>query len=64
MVVSGAEERRLRCLGDAPGHFSLGAFAGDALAVNPGFNNQVERGRGESEFMLRDRQAATISFHG
>jgi hypothetical protein len=64
MVVCCGKKRRLRRLGDTPGHFSLGAFAGNALAVNPGFHNQVERGRGKSKFMLRDRQTAAVSFHG
>ena len=58
------EKRRLSCLGKLPGVVCFAAFAGDAFAVQPGFGNQVERARRESEFMLRDRQAASVSFRG
>ena len=60
----GCEKRRLRCLGKLAGAFCLGAFAGDAFTIKGVFLHQVERLRRESEFMLRDRQAASISFHG
>jgi len=60
----GCEKRRLRCLGKLPGVVCFAAFAGDAFAVQPGFGNQVEGVRRESEFMLRDRQAAFVSFQG
>jgi hypothetical protein len=57
------KQSRLRCLGHAPGIVGLGAFAGDPVAVNSGFNHQVECVRCETEFVLRDRQAASVSFH-
>jgi hypothetical protein len=53
----------LRCLESASGAFGLDAFAGDAFTVQSGFGNQVERVRRESEFVLRDRQAASASSH-
>lgn len=64
ILCCGGEKRRLRCLGNLPGVVCFAAFAGDAFAVQPGFGNQGERVRRESEFMLRDRQAASVSFHG
>jgi len=64
VILCCGEKRRLRCLGKLPGVVCFAAFAGDAFAVQPGFGNQVERARRESEFMLRDRQAAFVSFHG
>ena len=63
-IMRGAEKRRLRCLGVAPGVVGLGAFAGNPFAVQPGFNREIERGGGESKFPLRDRQAAAVAFHG
>jgi hypothetical protein len=64
VILCGGKKCRLRCLGHASGVVCFAAFAGDAFAVQPVFNGKIERGRGESEFMLRDRQAAAVSFHG
>src|ERR1035438_7889174 len=64
VIMRGDEKRRLRCLRPAPGVVGLGAFAGNPFAIQPGFNHQVERGGSEPEFMLRDRQAAAVAFHG
>jgi hypothetical protein len=44
--------------------FCLGLFAGDAFAVQSGFNRQIERFRREREFMLGDVQTVFSSFHG
>jgi hypothetical protein len=54
VILCRGEKRRLRCLGKLPGVVCFAAFAGDAFAVQPGFGNQVERVRRESEFMLGD----------
>ena len=57
------EQSGLCCLCQIAGADCLGAFAGDTVAIQSGFNNQIECVRRESEFMLRDRQTASVSFH-
>jgi hypothetical protein len=64
ILCGGGEKCRLRCIRKASGAVSVGAFAGNPFAVNPVFENETERVRRESEFMLRDRQTAAVSFHG
>jgi hypothetical protein len=64
VLCGGDKKSRLRCLRVAPGVVGLGAFAGNPFAVNPDFENETERVRRESEFMLRDRQTPAVSFHG
>jgi hypothetical protein len=58
------KQSHLRCLGWAPGFVSLGAFASNAFAINGRFKHQVERLSDKPELELRDRQAASVSFHG
>jgi hypothetical protein len=54
----------LSFLGNAPRAFGCGAFAGNPVAINSGLNNQVERVRRKTEFILWNRQEASISSHG
>ena len=65
MVLGGGGEKcGLGCLGPAAGVVSLGAFAGDAFAVQTGLGDQVKRFRGVTKFMLGAMPAAFGSFHG
>jgi len=50
-------------LGPASCLFNFRAFVADSPAVNGVVLNQVEYLRRESEFMLRDGQAAFLGFH-
>jgi hypothetical protein len=50
--------------GGTAGVVRLVAFVGDAFAVQGRVLKQVESLRRESEFVLRDMQAASGSFHG
>jgi hypothetical protein len=59
----GGKENNLGCLGPASGAVGLGAFAGNPVAVQSGFGNQIERVRRKPKLMLRDRQAASVAFH-
>ena len=54
----------MRFLRQVAGAFGFLAFAGDALPIKASILNQVERVRRKTEFVLRDRQAASVAFHG
>jgi hypothetical protein len=58
------EKRRLCCLRESAGTVCLVAFAGKALSVQSGFLHQIERVGRKPKFMLRNGQAAFVSFHG
>jgi hypothetical protein len=58
-----SKQNRLRCLGKASRPVCLGAFAGYPVAVQSSFLNQIECAWRESKLVLRDRQAASVSFH-
>src|ERR1043166_600711 len=58
------DEKLLRCLREAPGLFSLGTLAGDALTVRRCVLNQAERVRRETKLVLRNRKASAWSSHG
>jgi len=61
---SGNEQTRLRGLCGTVGTVCLGLFTADPVAVKSGVLNQVERGGRKAKLMLRDGQAASVSFHG
>jgi hypothetical protein len=58
------KQGRLRCLGLLLCVVGSVAFPRKAFPVNPGFLNQAERVRTKSKLKLRDKQAASASFHG
>lgn len=44
----------LRLVGALRGGLGLAQFVGEAVAIQGGINNEVERARREREFVLRD----------
>jgi hypothetical protein len=58
------EQSRLRCLRNPAGAVCLVTFAGKTISVLPGFGNQGERVGDKAKLVLRNRQAASVSFHG
>jgi hypothetical protein len=62
-MVTG-KKTRLRGLGGAAGAVGLGSLAGEAVAVQGRFREEVECLGRETEFVLRDWQAAAVAFHG
>jgi hypothetical protein len=62
--VSRSEQTRLRGFGGTAGAVGFGTFAGDAVAVGPVLDNQIERQLREQKLMLGDWQAAFAAFHG
>jgi hypothetical protein len=60
----GSEQTRLRGFGGTAGAVGFGTFAGDAVAVGPVLDNQIERQWREKKLMLGNGQAASVAFHG
>jgi hypothetical protein len=58
------KQTRLRGFGGTAGAVCLGQFSADSLAVKCGVLNQIERGGRKPKLMLRNGQAASVSFHG
>jgi hypothetical protein len=58
-----SEQNRLRCLRKNPGVVCLVAFAGKTISVQSAFLHQGERVGDKSKLVLRNRQAASVSFH-
>ena len=59
-----SEQTRLRGFGGTAGAVCLVPFAGQTVSVLPEFGNQGERVWNKAKLMLRDWQAASVSFHG
>jgi hypothetical protein len=59
-----SKQNRLRCLGKASSPVCLSPFSADPVAVKSGVLNQIEGVWRKSKLVLRDRQAASVSFHG
>jgi hypothetical protein len=62
--LRGGEQAGLLGFRGTTGAVSFGTFAGDAVAVGPVLNGQIERAWGERKFVLGDGQAAAVSSHG
>ena len=58
------EQTFLRGFGGTAGAACLGLLSGDAVAVGPVLDNQIERQWREEKLMLRNGQAASVAFHG
>jgi hypothetical protein len=50
-------------LGKLARFFNLFVLLSDAFTINASFDNQVERVRRETEFLLRNRQSSLGSLH-
>jgi hypothetical protein len=59
-----SEQTRLRGIGGTAGAVGFGTFAGDAVAVGPVLDNQIERQWREKELVLGNGQTAFAAFHG
>jgi len=59
-----SEQTRLRGFGGTAGAVCLGLFSADSVAVKSGVLNQIERAGRKAKLVLRDWQAASVSFHG
>ena len=62
-IVRG-EQTRLRGFGGTAGTVCLVPFASQTVSVLPEFGNQGERVWNKAKLMLRNGQAASVSFHG
>ena len=58
------KQRGLRVIGGTFGLVCLRPLGGDAVAVESGLDKQIKSVRCETELMLRNGQAAFVSFHG
>jgi hypothetical protein len=59
-----SKQTRLRGLCGTAGTVCLVPFAGQTVSVLPEFGNQGERVWNKAKLVLRDWQAASVSFHG
>jgi hypothetical protein len=58
------KQTRLRGFGGTAGTVCLGSFTGKTISVQSGFECEIERVGRKSKLMLRNGQAASVSFHG
>ncbi len=59
-----SKQTRLRGFYGTAGAVGFRLFSGDSFAVKSGVLNQIERVGREAKLMLRNGQAASVSFHG
>ena len=59
-----SKQTRLRGFGGTAGTVGFGSFTGDSVAVKRRFCEQVKSLWRETKLMLRNGQAASVSFHG
>jgi len=59
-----SEQTGLRGFCGTAGAVGFGSLAGDAFAVGPVLDNQIERQWREQKLMLGNGQAASVSSHG
>jgi hypothetical protein len=58
------EQSRLRFLSGTSGSFRLGLLSGDTITVQGFLSEEIKGGWRKREFVLRQRQAAVVPFHG
>ena len=59
-----SKQTRLRGLCGTAGTVCLVPFAGQTISVQSGFECEIEGVPGKQKLVLRDWQAASVSFHG
>jgi hypothetical protein len=59
-----SKQTRLRGFGGTAGAVGFGSFAGDSVPVQRRLGEEIKRLWREQKLMLRDWQAASVSFHG